>query len=164
MLSDGFTSVMSAILSKIGRVMEEGTEKVSIGGVTPRIVIPVVDLGLKSPDKAAIWVKRIGEMKGDDVVVYTDGSMSEEGRVGGGWCSEGGTVKGSICLGRMATVWDGEVAGIWKALEKSPPGWKILVLTDSQAAIAAVVNAEVRGKHSTANMGRLITEVRKSYK
>lgn len=73
--------------------------------------------------------------------------------LGGGWCSEGGVVKGSVCLGRMATVWDGEVAGLGKALEKSPPHRKILVLTDSQATILAAGNAGSTGKHRTADLG-----------
>lgn len=41
LLDDGFTSVMSVILSKVGRLMEEGTERVSIGGSTSRITIPI---------------------------------------------------------------------------------------------------------------------------
>lgn len=95
-------------------------------------------------------------------MIYTDGSMSEEGRVGGGWCcSEGGSCKGSGGLGRMATVWDGEVAGLKKALERAPSHWKILLLIDSQAAIAAAVKARKRGNHRTADLGSLVSEVRK---
>lgn len=102
--------------------------------MTARTIIPTVDLGLSGISKAAQWVKRIEEVKGEDTVVYTDGSMSEDGKVGGGWCSEGGSCKGSVGLGRMTTVWDGEVAGLKKALERAPSHWKILLLTDSQAA------------------------------
>lgn len=49
--------------------------------------------------------------------------------------------KGSVELGRLATVWDGEEAGIRKEFGESPPEWKVLILTDSQAAIAAIRKA-----------------------
>lgn len=63
-------------------------------------------------------------------------------------------------LGQLATVWDEEVAGLRKALEKSPSDWKILLLTDSQA-IAAIREAGKRGKHRTADLGSMVLEVRK---
>lgn len=151
---------MSAILSKVGRLVEEGDERVSIGGSLGRLDIPVVDLRLSSTAKAATWINRIEEVKGESVVIYTDGSMSETGRVGGGWCSEGGTVKGCVGLGRMATVWDGEIAGLCKAVESSPGHWKVLVLTDSQAPISATVKAGRRGSHRTADLGKLLRQIK----
>lgn len=64
--------------------MEEGNKKLSVGGTTPITLNSTIDLGLSSEAKADRWVKMIDKVKEDAVVVYTDGSMSEEGRVGGG--------------------------------------------------------------------------------
>lgn len=43
-----------------------------------------------------------------------------------------GKTEGCIWLGKLATVWDGEVAGVKGALESDKGG---LVMTDSQATI-----------------------------
>ena len=51
----------------------------------------------------------------------------------------------------MATVWDGEVAGIRLAL-KSVPVCPVLVLSDSKAAIASVRNAAACGSARTADL------------
>ena len=51
---------------------------------------------------------------------------------------------GSVAVGTMATVWDGEIAGIRLALESvaiSP----VLVLSDSLAVIASIWNAAACG-------------------
>ena len=49
--------------------------------------------------------------------VYTDGGMSENGWVGAGLYVEGGGKPGGATLGKIATVWDGEVCGVRGALE-----------------------------------------------
>lgn len=66
---------------------------ISIGGYCGVVEIPITDLGLIRDDKPDRWVKKIGEIKEDSVVVYMDGSMSEGGGVGRGWCSEGGAIR-----------------------------------------------------------------------
>jgi len=58
--------------------------------------------------------------------------------VGGGWYVEGGKRLGGVTLGKLATVWDGEVCGIRGALEDAPSEANVLILSDLQAAIAAV--------------------------
>ena len=89
-------------------------------------------------------------MQGDGDLLFTDGSQDESGRVGGGWYSlRGGS--GSVAVGTVATVWDGEIASIRLALESvavSP----VLVLSDSQAAIASVRNAAACGSARTADL------------
>lgn len=54
--------------------------------------------------KSDRWIRKIEDVKEDAVVIYTDGSMSEEGRIEGGWRSEGGKVKRKIGIGKMTTV------------------------------------------------------------
>lgn len=49
-------------------------------------------------------MKKIKEVRLDTMVVYTDGIMSKEERVGEGWCSEGGGSKGSVGLGWLASL------------------------------------------------------------
>lgn len=72
----------------------------------------------------------------------------------------GGDFKGERELGRLCTVWDGEVAGIRKALGESPPEWKVLIMTDSEAAIAAVRKAGRRGRSRAADLGSAVLEFR----
>lgn len=47
-----------------------------------------------------------------------------------------------------------------EAIEEPPPGWKILILTDSQAAIAALRKAGRRGKSRTADLRDAIRVIR----
>ena len=82
-------------------------------------------------------------------MVYTDGSKEEDGRVGAGWYQQGREIKGMLRLGKLATVWDGEVAGMRKALEEVGRDRKILILLDSQAAIAMVKKVGQTGKART---------------
>ena len=94
---------------------------------------------------------------GGSVILYTDGSRDESGRVGGGWWgSRGGS--GSVGVGTVATVWDGEVAGMRLALESvavSP----VLVLSDSRAAIASVRNAATYGSARSADLRAVVDMV-----
>lgn len=66
---------------------------------------------------------------------------SNYGMVGVGWTNGGEAREGKDSLGRVATVWDGEVRGLRGALEAANEEQKILILSDSQAAIAAVKKA-----------------------
>lgn len=91
MQKDGFTSLMSAILNKAVCLKEEGNEKLSLGGTVPVTDIPFIDLGLTQNSEAHRLVRNIEEVKEDAVVGYTDGSMSDGGRVG-----EGGVLRVGI--------------------------------------------------------------------
>ncbi|KAF8453405.1 hypothetical protein BDZ91DRAFT_853215 [Kalaharituber pfeilii] len=110
-------------------------------------------------DAPAKWEKAINEAKGDSVAIFTDGSRSEEGGVGGGWCWRqvvAGESEGSRWVGTKATVWDGEVSGMRGALEAVDGSAKVLLLADSQAAISAVQKAGKTGKARTADLARVI--------
>ena len=96
----------------------------------------------------------------DATGVHTDGSMSEDGVVGAGWYKEGGKGVGEATLGKLATVWDGEVCGVRGALEDAPSKSKVLILSDSQAAVAAVRKAGRRGKATTADLRRVMMDIK----
>ena len=87
-------------------------------------------------------------------VAFTDGSKDDEGKVAGGWCGSHGW-EGCELVGSVATGWDGEVAGIRLALESLTVA-PLLVLFDSQAAIAAVNNAAECGHASTADLREVV--------
>ena len=61
--------------------------------------------------------------------------------VGAAWYVEGRKKQGGVTLGKLATVWDGEVCGVRGSLEDTPSETNVLILSDSQAAIAAVKKA-----------------------
>ena len=83
------------------------------------------------------------------------GSKLEGGESGAGW-----TVRNQICgergLGNRATVWDAEVTAIAETLRLSK-GKRLLILSDSQAAIAAVIKTGRKGHGRTKEL-RLATD------
>jgi len=69
--------------------------------------------------------------------------------VGGGWYVEGGKKLGGATLGKLATVWDGEVYGVRGVLEDAPCSSNVLIISDSEATIAAVKKASHTGRART---------------
>lgn len=92
------------------------------------------------------------------MVAYTDGSRNEDGRVGGGWWGSRGA-ECYLLVGTIVTVWDGEVASMWLSLE-SLSVTPVLLLSDSQAAIAAVCNGAADGWARTADLSAVVDAVR----
>ena len=89
-----------------------------------------------------------------DSLLFVDGSRDESGRVSGGWWGYRGGC-GSGAVGSVATVWDGEVTGVHLALDSvaiSP----VLVLSDSQVAIASVRNVATCGTARTADLRAVV--------
>jgi len=103
---DGFTSVLTAIQSKAGVLKGEGHEKMSYGARVEKVFIPEVKLQAQADSKAEVWTEAINQARKycDAMGVYTDGSMNEDGMVGGGWYVEGGKRLGGVTLGKLATV------------------------------------------------------------
>ena len=116
-----------------------GMGALSLGGSCWRGRVDVVDLGVDGDASVGEWEEAIERVGGGAHLLFTDGSRAGSGRVGSGWWgSRGGS--GSVAVGIVATVWDGEIARMRLALESvavSP----VLVLSDSQVAIASVRNA-----------------------
>jgi len=160
--SDGFTSVMSRILNKAAEV-GEGDEGLSVGGRVGKGEIPGVKLQVNKDSKADNWELAINKAREESIGVFTDGSMNEEGRVGGEWHVEG-LAGGKEGLGRLATVWDGEVVGMRGRIQMVPEDRKVLVLSDSQAAIAAVRKAGKTGRARTGELKEVVEEIRKRQK
>jgi len=159
---DGFTSVLTAIQSKAGVLKEEGHEKLRYGGRVEKVEVLEVKLQAQADSKAKVWMEAINQAREhrEATGVYTDGSMNEDGIVGGGWYVEGGKRLGGATLGRLATVWDGEVCGVRGALEDTPSDSNVLILLDSQAAIAAVKKAGRTGKARTCDLKWVMEGIR----
>ena len=65
-------------------------------------------------------------------------------------------------MGPVATVWDGEIAGLERGIKAAGNrDWDILLLTDSKAAIEATKNAGIRGKARTRALAALGNEINK---
>jgi len=79
--SDGFTSVISRILNKAAEV-RDGDEGLSIGGRVEQEEIPKVKLQANKDSKANKWELAINEVREESIGVFTDSTISEEGRVG----------------------------------------------------------------------------------
>ena len=64
-------------------------------------------------------------------------------------------------MGKVATVWDREVAGLERGIiAATNRDWKILLLSDSKEAIQAIRNAGVSGKARTRALARLGKEIK----
>ena len=143
----------------VGVVDEEiaGTGQLSFGGDCWHRHVDVVDLGSCKSSTSKVWEQAIKEVGERRLVVYTDGSRDGDGRVGVGWHASGNGA-GSIAVGSIATIWDGEVAGIRPALRMAPEV-DILVLSDSTAALRAIKRAAHSGRGRTRNLVEVVHEV-----
>ena len=74
--------------------------------------------------------------------------------VGGGYYLQQGQL--GIRIGKLATVWDGEIAGMERGLKAAANHeGKVIILSDSKAAIQATRNAGRWGKARTKNLCQL---------
>ena len=161
---DGFTST----LTRMASILPEG--KPSYGGPCQRINIKEVVVrpcGGKGSDEdpgdPKAWEKEISRAGIGGAYVYSDGSLLEGGSVGGGAVviGVGGEEVDMECeVGDIATVWDGEVAGMAEGLTKACWRKNILILADSQAAISAVKRAGRIGKARSHHFRKVINEIR----
>ena len=119
--------------------------------------VDVLEPGPCKWSSSAEWERAIRQAGAERLVVYTDGSRDGDGRVGGGWHAPGNGA-GSVAIGSIATVWDGEVAGIHQALRVAPEA-NILVLSDSTAALQAIKNAARDGRGRCKDSGSLVDQI-----
>ena len=110
-----------------------GKGQLSFGGGCWCGHVDVVDLGPCKSSTSEVWERAIEEAGEGRLVVYTDGSRDDGGRVGGGWHASGNGA-GSTAVCKIATVWDGEVDGIRQALRMAQEV-DMLVLSESTAAL-----------------------------
>jgi len=154
--------VLTVIRSKAGVLKEEGHERMSFGSKVEKIKVPEVKLQAQADSKAEVLTEAINQAREycEAMGIYTDGSMNENGVVGAGWYVERGKGGGEVTLGKLAIVWDGEVCGMRGALEDAPSETNILILSDSQAAIAAVKKAGRTRKARTADLRRVMMDIK----
>ena len=129
----------------------------SLGERCWRGEVHVVDLGQCKTSTSIAWEEAISNAAGGKLVVYTDGSRDEDGRVGGGWYANGNRA-GSVAVGDVATVWDGKIAGIRQALRLAPDV-DMLVLTDSRAALMDIEKSANIGRGRTRDLVEVLDEV-----
>ena len=110
----------------------------------------VIDVGVSSGGTKEEWEEAILKVRDRCTVACTDGSRDDDKRVAGGWCGYCGG-EGYELVGSVATVSDGKVAGMRLGVESLSVA-PLLVLSDSQAAIAAVRNAAECGHVRTADL------------
>ena len=134
-----------------------GKGRLSFGEACWRGSVDVVDLGPSRSSTCAIWEWAIREAGERRLVVYTDSDRDSDGRVGGGWHAPGNGA-GSVAVGSIATVWDGEVAGIRQALRMAPDV-DTLVLSDSTAALRAIKLAADRGHGRSMDLVEVVDEI-----
>ena len=150
---------MSRILNKAAEVRDRD-EGLSTGGRVEKGEIPEVKLQVNKDSKADMWELAINEAREESIGVFTDGSMSEGDKVGRGWHVEG--LAGSKeRMGRLAMVWDSEIVGMRGGIQMVPEDHKILLLSNSQAAIAAVRKARRTGRARTVELKEVVKKVRK---
>ena len=126
--------------------------------------VPEISLNCSPTDPKAKWERNIEKAKEGNWVLYSDGSKNEEGRVGSGWVSHGGKIEGKEGLGKLATVWDGEVKTVAEALSAWDKSGKVIVLSDSQAAIAAIKKPGQTGKASTGELRKVMRQIEEGRK
>ena len=89
LLYNKYTSVLTTIMGKAGRVREKGKEKIRWGGNCAKNEVLEIDLNCSAIATKAKWEKSIEKAKEGNWVLYSDGSKNEEEKVGSGWISHG---------------------------------------------------------------------------
>ena len=118
-------------------------EEIEWGGDIKRFEMQETNLECGPNTPTTTWEKAISVMK--RTPMHTDGSRSEQGVVGGGYYRQQGQL--GVRVGTMATMWDGENTSMKmgrKAVGNKED--KVIILSDSKAAIQAVINVGRRGK------------------
>lgn len=94
-----------------------------------------------------IWQEGLNQELFTDIW-YSDGSKRDDA-VGVGWCDHQGTTEKSIRLSGYATIMQAEMTGIRLCAEEmraNTAGKKVLILSDSQAALKALENPVIRSE------------------
>ncbi|QQP37800.1 Uncharacterized protein FKW44_018195, partial [Caligus rogercresseyi] len=93
-----------------------------------------------------IWVDNCN-VEHPDTIIYTDGSKDEQGCTGAGWTITRGDVsihQSSVSLNNEASVFQAEVTAITPSvialLNQDKPSKNVIIRSDSQSAIAAILN------------------------
>ena len=148
-------TVADRLLAQAGVKLKE---EIEWGGDTDRYELQETKLQCGPSTPTTTWEKAISLTK--RTPIYTDGSRSEEGVVGGGYYLQQGQL--GVRVGTMATVWDGEITGMKLGLRAAGnTDEKVIILSDSKAAIQAIINAGRRGKARTRDQAHLVQQIRR---
>ena len=132
-------------------------EEIEWGEDIYRFELHEVNLQYGPNTPKSIWEKAISLTKRSPI--YMDGSKSHEGVVGGGYNMRQGQL--GVGVETMATVWDGEITGMKMGLKAAGnTEEKLIILSDSKAAIQAVINAGRNGKARTRDLAHLEQHIR----
>ena len=116
LMHNKYTLALTVIIGKAGRIRDEGNKKISRGGNCAKGEVPEINLNRSATASKAKWEKSIDRIKEGNWFIYSNRSKNEEGRVRSGWILYGGKIQGKKYLGKLATVWDGEIKVIAEEL------------------------------------------------
>ena len=141
----------------LARAGVKSKEEIEWGGDIESFQLQETNLQCGPNTPTTTWEKAISLTK--RIPIYTDGSMSKQGVVGSGYYLQQRQL--GVRVGTMATVWDGEISGMYMGLKvASNKEDKVIILSDSKAAIQAVINAGRGGKARTGDLVQLGKEIR----
>ena len=87
LVDNKYTSVLMAIIEKVGRVKKEGNESLSWKGNCTKIEVLEINLNYSVNTPKAKWEKSIERVKEGNWVLYSDSSKNDGEKVGSGWVS-----------------------------------------------------------------------------
>ena len=117
-------TVADRLLAQVG---VKSKEEMEWGGDIERCELQETNLQCGTNTPKTTWEKAISLTK--RTPIYTDGSRSEEGVVGGGYYLQQGQL--GVRVGTMATVWDGEFTGMKMSLKAAGNiEDKVIILSD----------------------------------
>ena len=150
---DGYICITDRLLGRIE--LEYDWTSLSWGLPIVKTDLQVVDHLCTAKSPVSVWEAAINNVPSTSI--YTDGSKSEGGVVGGGYFFSQGSL--GIRVGSMATVSDGEVAGLERGLRAAGDCDRVLLITDSKAAIHSIQKACLVVQARTRALGSLGTEI-----
>ena len=124
--SDGYETVARRLL---GTLDTSNTTRISWRQEVGKYDLQEVDSNLTAEDNARRCEHAIKQVEA--VPIYTEGSQAEDGKLEGGYYLSEGEL--GVSVGKVATVWDGKVAGLERGIQVvGNREWKIILLIDSK--------------------------------
>lgn len=154
---DGYATIADHLLGRIEVGIERKGVDISWRCMIEKVTCMEVDLLCTEHTSVTLWQEAIDAV--GCTTIYTDGSMSKDGTVGGGYYFQQGSL--GFRVGLLATVWDGGIAGLERGLRAAGDADQVLMLADSKAAIKAIVTAGRTGNARTRALGALGTKVKR---
>jgi ribonuclease HI len=136
-------------------------------GITDTVNIRISDLSKKLETEA--HNEKLLFINSDDIIIYTDGSKSENNNIGTGIYSPQTSEFESWNLGLECEVFDAEMFGIRRAIkfakskmEPNPTGYRnIWIFSDSQAALKRLKKQEISaGQEMTQKIRKTAVEIK----